>query len=323
MQGEMFHITDWTGRGAWTKKAGLPGVRCETALAAVGDRVYVIGGSYANFANRPNVLGTALQRNEYYDTTLDVWRACAPIPEGRDHCALAVIGDVIYEFGGFTHLVHQGAHEQCFAYDTKGDTWRRLAPMKEERGSASAAIVDGRIHIMGGRGEDPTVMVTRHEVYDPATDTWSEGAPLTRGRDHMAVQVVNGKIHAIGGRAGATWLRLDLHEVYDPKTDSWSDALPLPTPRSGVASALLKGKIIVVGGELTVSTGGGKSQPYYCFAENEAYDAASDTWTTLHPMPGGRHGFGGAVVGDTAYFAGGSLLPGIRGVTDEMLAFEL
>ncbi len=77
-------------------------------------------------------------------------------------------------------------------------------------------------------------------------------------------------------------------------------------PRAGLASAYYHGLILVLGGELAPRT----------FAENEAYDPKTDRWTTLAPMPHGRHGFGGDAIGDNAYFVGGSLEPGGGGVTD-------
>jgi hypothetical protein len=38
-------------------------------------------------------------------------------------------------------------------------------------------------------------------------------------------------------------------------------------------------------------------------------------------MPAGRHGFGGAVIGSNAYFAGGSLTPG-GGIIDQVIMFS-
>src|SRR5262249_37601412 len=84
-------------------------------------------------------------------------------------------------------------------------------------------------------------------------------------------------------------------------------AAPLQAPRSGVAAALYKGMILVLGGELP---------PNHTFPENESYEAASGRWVALAPMPAGRHGFGGAVIGSNAYFVGGSLTPGGGGITD-------
>jgi hypothetical protein len=72
--------------------------------------------------------------------------------------------------------------------------------------------------------------------------------------------------------------------------------------------------ILVLGGELP---------PNQTFPENEAYDSRAGGWVTLAPMPAGRHGFGGAVIGPNAYFVGGSLTPGGGGITDQLIMFNL
>jgi hypothetical protein len=68
---------------------------------------------------------------------------------------------------------------------------------------------------------------------------------------------------------------------------------------------------------------GGELPPNHTFPENESYDPASDRWVALAPMPAGRHGFGGAVIGSNAYFVGGSLTPGGGGITDQLIMFSL
>jgi len=88
----------------------------------------------------------------------------------------------------------------------------------------------------------------------------------------------------------------------------------LLTPRSGLAGAYYHGMILVLGGELP---------PDHTFPENLGYDPNADRWTTLAPMPHGRHGFGGDAIGDDAYFVGGALNPGGGGLTDELLAFHV
>jgi hypothetical protein len=40
-------------------------------------------------------------------------------------------------------------------------------------------------------------------------------------------------------------------------------------------------------------------------------------------LPEGRHGFGGAVIGPSVYFVGGSLKPGGGGLTDQLIMFTL
>jgi N-acetylneuraminic acid mutarotase len=167
--------------------------------------------------------------------------------------------------------------------------------------------------VIGGRGLDG-VVVAAHEVFDPQSQTWTEAAPLPTARDHMVVIAADGKIHAIGGRLSSPINRTDAHDIYDPATDTWTGGAPLPTPRSGLAGANYRGLILVLGGELP---------PDHTFPENEAYDPNTKSWTSLAPMPDGRHGFGGDVIGDNVFFVAGSLTPGDRGSTDQLLMFHL
>jgi hypothetical protein len=68
---------------------------------------------------------------------------------------------------------------------------------------------------------------------------------------------------------------------------------------------------------------GGELPPDHTFPENEGYDLKTGGWKTLDPMPHGRHGFGGATIGDAAYFVGGSLAPGGGGNTDQLIVFRM
>jgi N-acetylneuraminic acid mutarotase len=156
--------------------------------------------------------------------------------------------------------------------------------------------------------------VTTHEVYDPATNTWMPAPPLPVARDHLSVVVLDGKIHVIGGRTNNnTTDNTNLHDVYDPKTNSWSTAATMPTARSATAAAVVKGMIVVAGGECDHG---------HTFTQAEAYDSKSDRWTTLTPIVG-RHGFGAAAIGATAYFVGGNKGCGGGDTTDDVLALKL
>src|SRR5215207_8467768 len=78
--------------GSWTAKKPLPAPRNEVALAAVGGKIYVVGGGVA---------GEAVPQIDEYDPASDSWRALAPMPKGLDHLGLAVIGNTITTVGGF------------------------------------------------------------------------------------------------------------------------------------------------------------------------------------------------------------------------------
>ena len=300
--------------GTWAPRAPLPTARGEVGVAAVDDKIYVLGG-------------TAQGRwdstlNHEYDSVADRWRERAPLPRGLSHVGAAGLDGKVYAFGGFTNIVHVGAMDVAYEYDPQSDAWRVLAPLSSPRGSVGAVALAGKIHVIGGRGLDKVTVAT-HEVYDPAANRWSQAAPLPLARDHFGIAVIDGKIHVIGGRTAETTDNTDLHDVYDPASDRWSQAAPLPTARSSGAAAYLQGLLIYAGGECkkvdpTSETGGGDT-----FDETQAYDPKTDRWVTLKALPSGRHAFGAAVVRNVAYFAGGTLRCGGLPTTEQMLSFRL
>ena len=58
------------------------------------------------------------------------------------------------------------------------------------------------------------------------------------------------------------------------------------------------------------------------FPQTEVYNATTNTWTTLAPMPNPRHGMGAAVVDGKMYVPGGANRQGFGAVaTHEILTF--
>ena len=291
-------------QGSWAMKAPVPARLNEVAVAAVGGKIYVMGGS---------VLGFTGPYHLEYDPANDTWRARAPLPRSLDHMGAVVLNGKIYTVGGFVGGgTHKDGQNSVFEYDPSLDTWRILAPMKAGRGSVGVAELEGKIHAIGGRAPDGTTVAT-HEVYDPATNTWKDLAPLPKARDHAAVTTAEGKIYFAGGRFGPSTEPTSMMDIYDPKANTWTSGPPMPTPRSGLAGVYYKGLFMVLGGELAPNT----------FAENEAYDPKTKSWRTLAPMPGGRHGTAAATTGGHVYIAAGSLKPGSGQITDQLIVFTL
>src|SRR5262249_55810962 len=79
-------------QGSWTMKEPLPARLNEVAVAAVGGKVHVMGGS---------VLGVTGPYHQEYDPATDKWRARAPVPRSLDHMGSAVLNGKIYLIGGF------------------------------------------------------------------------------------------------------------------------------------------------------------------------------------------------------------------------------
>jgi len=122
--GALTAIAHAQSQGSWTMKAPIPIARNEVALAAVGGKVHVIGGS---------VQGQAGSYHDEYDPATDRWRTRAPLPNGLDHIGTAVVNGKIYTVGGFVASVHKDGQPHVFEYDPAADTWRSLSPLKSGR----------------------------------------------------------------------------------------------------------------------------------------------------------------------------------------------
>jgi N-acetylneuraminic acid mutarotase len=125
-------------------------------------------------------------------------------------------------------------------------------------------------------------------------------------RNHTYAGAVNGKIYVIGGRTGSAFImsatNTNVVEAYDPVTDTWAAPLQrMPTARSGGGYGTDGRRIYVAGGEVATT------QLTGAFRAVEAYEPASNTWSSLPSMPIPRHGVAGAVIGNEFHLVSGMI----------------
>ena len=301
----------------WGKLAPFPEPSEELYGIGSGDKLYVFGGLAPGWKPKGLVYE--------YDTASDKWTKKKNMPLASHHLALAALNGKIYVFGGFKYPDAGPSAWQpmdnAWEYDPANDSWKALAPVPTKRGSANAAVVNGKIYVIGGAGLHPgskeTVVhpakphrsLSANEVYDPATNTWETRSSLPTPRNHAAVGVVNNKVYIIAGRLGAAFItrasNTDIVEVYDPATDQWGDLkAPMPTARSASAWGTYNGKIYVAGGEQRTD----KWQR--TFRAVEAYDPATNHWTSLPSMTFPRHGLAGDIIGGKFHLVSGDAASG-------------
>jgi N-acetylneuraminic acid mutarotase len=319
--------------GKWVKLAPFPEPSEEVYGASAGGKFYVFGGLAPGW--KPKALVYA------YDPATDRWTRKKPMALASHHVAFTELDGKLYAFGGFV-LPPSGPPawvpiDNAWQYDPAADTWKALAPMPTPRGSPVAATVNGKIYVIGGASmhhgsSEPAVLPTRPhrslptvEEYDPATNTWRARSPMPTARNHAAVGVVHGKIYVIGGRLGAAFIGVasntDVVEEYDPATDQWGAVRArMLVPRSAAAWGTHSGRIYVAGGEFQ------NAQLMAAFRALEAYEPATNTWTSLPSMPVPRHGLAGAVVGNRFHLASGDVqsagIPGMHLDSESHDAFE-
>ena len=200
------------------------------------------------------------------------------------------------------------------AYDLAAGSWSVLAPMPGgERGDlAAAATRIGPTHylfVAGGRdGND--VALDRLEEYTVETGSWDSRAGMNHPRYGLVLVLDsnNGGLYAIGGRepipASSFDTPVNYVERYDQDSDTWTVLTPMPTARAYAAAGFVGGKIYVAGGDvlLTASVSSPGAEPTDAV---EVYDIATDSWSSLTPLPEPRYGAGGAVLQGGLYVAGG------------------
>jgi N-acetylneuraminic acid mutarotase len=294
--------------GTWTELADLPQSRTELSAVALDGTVYVAGG-LARGAG-----GEAFYR---YDPAADSWTELAPLPEERHHAAMAAHDGKVYLVAGVANrafpnrafLNQFSTTETLLVYDVAGDTWQEGASLPGPLGAhAAAATEDGMIHVFGGIGEHPLPVLDQHLVLDPAAGSWSRLPPLPHGREHLGAAHLDGVIYAAAGRGGGSGTEF---EAYDIVTQEWTALPDVPTARSGVAVVAFQGQIYVFGGENLNSPD--------TFDQAERYDPATGTWQEVTPMPGGRHGLGGAALADGIVLVGGGPDPGFSYSADTVI----
>ena len=301
----------------YKKGAPFPEPDEELYGVAANGKLYVIGG-WGD--------GKARGVNYEYDPATDRWTKKQPMPRPAHHAALAAVNGKIYAFGGFvapanTAIPLGAAWEpiaDAYEFNPATDSWKPLPPLPGKRGSAIAAEVGGKIYVIGGAttmegSKDPFFtafgparVLGTNDVYDPATNKWESRNPMSVPRNHAFSGVVNGKIYVIGGRTGQGFIlsatNTNVVEEYDPVSNMWS--IPkerMPTARSGGASGSDGRRIYVAGGEVTTTALVG------AYRAVEAYDPATNSWTTLPSMPMPRHGVAGAVIGNRFHLVSGMI----------------
>jgi len=80
----------------WTTAASMGLARNGLGAATIGSRVYVLGGNCQLTACAHNLAPDT----EVYDTSTHAWSLAAPMPTPRESLGVAVVGGVIYTFGG-------------------------------------------------------------------------------------------------------------------------------------------------------------------------------------------------------------------------------
>ena len=189
--------------------------------------------------------------------------------------------------------------------------WVNAAPMAMPRMSVAGAVMEGQLYAVGGStGWDQGLEIGDLEVFNPSSNRWTALAPMPTARTDLAAGSSGGLLYAIGGMTTSI---VGVLEAYDPATNTWSSLQPMPTPRAGLGVGVVNGVLYAIGGrtEAPASTNGSGAMlndlpQTPTSGVVEAYNPASNTWTTMPPLPSARAHLAIGVINGLIYAVGGS-----------------
>ena len=212
----------------WSALPPMPTPRGALAAAAVGQKIYVVGGAkIPSGMELPDgltrggpveLVGTL----EVFDTESKSWTTLAPMTLPRNHHDVAALDGKLYVIGGtIGSCVPNGWSAKVpmnEVYDIAGNTWSMRAPMPTARSAVAVAALDGKVYVFGGEGwpEDLGRVFPAVEAYDPVTNSWSTATRMPTARHGFAKGVIDGKLHAVSGMDMGMFSIVAVHEVYTP-----------------------------------------------------------------------------------------------------------
>ncbi len=221
----------------WRPETLLPaaGGLNATAAAAIGSRIYVVGG-FVGTGNVPTA------RVDVYDTKTRSWSRAAPLPSPRGGHAAVVLGGRIHVLGGGNSLSTLADHS---VYDPQTNRWTAAAPLRRPKGSPAAAVLDGRIYAIGGRSGMSDFGDV--EIYDPSSDRWTAGPPIPP-RGAAGAAVYGRSLYLFGGESQAKGKVLADVLRLAPGAGAWAKVERMPTARAHARAVTVRGAVYVVGG---------------------------------------------------------------------------
>ena len=158
-----------TETNTWAQLAAMPTPRNHHSVAAVGGKIYAIGGRVGSCYS--GGWSSNVWMNEEYDIASNSWTTRAAMPTARSGTGIAVTGGLVHVLGGEGWVDDFGgvfrAHE---VYDPKTNSWARAPRMLTPRHGFAAAEIGNAIYAISGvnnaGGAGTLSVVAVNEIYE-------------------------------------------------------------------------------------------------------------------------------------------------------------
>ncbi|MEO6434184.1 MAG: kelch repeat-containing protein [Tepidisphaeraceae bacterium] len=165
----------------------------------------------------------------------------------------------------------------------------------------TTAVRDGRLNLwFNGVVGDAIVSAIEVTPLVPSI-TWKQVANAPQNKFEAMGKTIDGKLYVMGGYFSNSIETTAQVAVYDPAVDQWTTRGDMPEKLTHSGTAGDFGYIYLAGGY--VGDWLGRATPVTRHVWR--YDTASDTWTSMLPLPVGRSAGGLVRVGRKLHFFGG------------------
>jgi N-acetylneuraminic acid mutarotase len=208
---------------SWKALAPMPTKRGAAGAAAVGDKVYVIGGATVlpdskETAIHPARAHRSLTTVEEYDPATNTWRERSMMPTPRNHFAIGAVNGKIYVLGGRigAAFISGGGNRLDLVeeYDVAANKWNAVrARMPTPRSAVAYGVHGGRVYVAGGEHQDYNLSTAfrAFEGFDAAKKEWVVMPPMPLQRHGLAGAVLGNRFHLVSGDVQSAGTGLEMH----------------------------------------------------------------------------------------------------------------
>ncbi|MCA9214455.1 MAG: tandem-95 repeat protein, partial [Planctomycetales bacterium] len=257
---------------------------------------------------RSSSFGEPLERRDLLSTV--AWSAGPSLPEPRtDAAAVVTSGGVVRLLGG-----NAVAATDSPILVPNATSWTLGVNTDTPRNDLGATSTASGVYLFGGTGNNEGSDEVLH--YDYISGDSQDLAKMNTIRfDHGFASDEAGRVYALGGIGvladNEIWADA---ERYTPATDTWTPITSLPQALHGHSAVGDKnGHVFVFGGSTTLDDSGIQRTSY-------SYDIATDTWSTIAPLPTGTRDSAVAVDDDGLIYVIGGLTT--SGATDSVQVYD-
>jgi len=234
----------------WATGPALPKARSRASAAALGTRLFVVGGRIVGSPVRSTL---ALVQGK--------WKSAANMGTQRSSHALIADSAGIYVLGGRTGSTLT-AVKSCERFDAVLGAWGSLPDMPGPRFGHAAHLAGGKLYIFGGFATSEAQPLRSTWIYDLATKAWSVGSALsdqirfhgygTSYVDFSGQRILLGGLGSASTEiSGTSSERLDLTSS-QPR---WFACTPARLPILGAAAGTIAGRTFLAGGAHATANG--------------------------------------------------------------------